>query len=43
MSKGKHFSFETLHFKEVIAHNGRQPILFHRACEEYEEGVPITF
>lgn len=30
MSQGKHFSFDRLGFKAVIAHSGIRPIFFHR-------------
>jgi gentisate 1,2-dioxygenase len=30
MSNGKHFSFESLRFEQVIAHAGTRPICFHR-------------
>jgi uncharacterized cupin superfamily protein len=30
MNHGKHFSFESLRFEQVIAHDGLRPIFFHR-------------
>jgi mannose-6-phosphate isomerase-like protein (cupin superfamily) len=33
MSSGRHYSFESARFVEVVAHDGNHPIEFHRAEE----------
>jgi mannose-6-phosphate isomerase-like protein (cupin superfamily) len=42
MSTGKHFSFESIHFEEAIAHGGSRSIFFHRACEK-SDGSAYNF
>jgi len=42
MSTGRHFSFGSIRFEQVIAHGGSRPILSHRACEK-SDGSAYNF
>ena len=42
MSRGRHYSFESLSFEQVTAHGGARPIFFHRAGER-ADGCAYNF